>query len=482
MHTFANKQVLVIGLGRSGVAAASLLRRVGASVTVVDRADDRALQNEAAKLRSIRVNVLLGTDCLPCQPFDLAIVSPGVPMTSSLGRQIEERGIPVIGEIELAYQHSLCLHVAITGTNGKTTTTELVARLMQHAHRKTIAAGNIGLPFCEIVPRTKDLDFVTLEVSSFQLETILYFRPTVAVLLNITPDHLDRYATMADYARAKARIFMNQQVFDWAIVQSEALSLMRSLDLKIPSKVITFSATDRTADLFFDRGLLLSRIPGWEGPLFDMDKGKLRGPHNAENLMAALAVGRVLRVPLEDMVEALKSYDPAPHRCQLVAERQGIQFVNDSKATNPDALRQAILAMRTSRSREPNLLLIAGGKDKGLGFHDLGPLLTQRVKHAFLIGETREKLRAAWGLFVPCSLADSLSEAVTAAAKRAVSGDVVLLSPGNSSFDQFENYQHRGKFFCEAVQHWLDISAPLVKDDTGYGEDDCIDISEPVNS
>ena len=202
------------------------------------------------------------------------------------------RGVPLIGELELGYRYSLCLNIAITGTNGKTTTTELVERFLKQTQTKTLAAGNIGLSVCSVVNQTADLDFLTLEVSSFQLETIQFFRPVIAVMLNLTPDHLDRYASMEEYIRAKARIFMNQQAFDWAIIQSEALAKMQALGLSIPSKIITFSATDPAADIYLDRGLLISRMQDWAGPLLDMDHCRLRGPHNAENLMAAFQTSR----------------------------------------------------------------------------------------------------------------------------------------------------------------------------------------------
>ncbi|HSH93450.1 MAG TPA: UDP-N-acetylmuramoyl-L-alanine--D-glutamate ligase, partial [Roseimicrobium sp.] len=266
--------------------------------------------------------------------------------------------------------------------------------------------------------------------------------------------HMDRHGSMMEYIRSKAKIFANQQAFDWAIVQTEALAQIRMLNLPIKSKLITFSASNQKADIFLDRGLIISRLPDWAGPLLDMDDCLLKGPHNAENLMAALAVGRVLRIPLEVMQEALKSYVPAPHRCELVATVNGVKFINDSKSTNLDSLHKGLLAMPSGKPGEPNVLLIAGGKDKGFEYHDIGPLLAQRVKHAFLIGETREKLRAAWSLFTPCTPMDSLLEAVSEAAKNAVSGDIVLLSPACSSFDMFQNYQHRGEVFRQAVNAW----------------------------
>ena len=442
----------MVGLGVSGRAACRLLRRRGAHVTAVDSADTEELRRESGPLHATGVNVGLGVTTVPAELFDLAVISPGVPCESVLVRELIRRNVPVIGELELGFQQALCLNIAVSGTNGKTTTTELIERLLTQCHRKTIAAGNIGRPLCDVVDLTKDLDFLTLEVSSFQLETIEYFRPAVAVLLNITPDPLDRYSSIAEYARAKARLFQNQQPFDWAIVQTEALAYLRSLGLPVPSKLITFSANNRRADLYLDHGLLISRLPDWAGPLIDLEECLLKGLHNAENLLAALAVGRVLRLPLEQMKEALKSYRPAPHRCEHVAEINGVGFVNDSKATNPDAVQKAVQSMPASRSGEPNVILIAGGKDKGLQYHDLGPLLAQRVKHAFLLGETKEKIRAAWSLFTPCTVVDSLLEAVLRAFGCAISGDVILLSPACSSFDMFQSYAHRGEVFRQAVE------------------------------
>jgi UDP-N-acetylmuramoylalanine--D-glutamate ligase len=445
-----NKRVLVIGLGLSGVAASQLLARNGAAVCAVDDCDNEQLRRDSVVLRGLGIEVRLGTSTAPDKPFDLVVTSPGVPWTHPVLAAMVERNIPIIGELELGFQHSLCLNIAITGTNGKTTTTELIERLLLDNQHRTMAGGNIGRPLCSLIEKSRELDFLTLEVSSFQLETIRHFRPVIGVLLNITPDHLDRYNSMADYIRAKGRLFENQQPFDWAIIQSEALALLRAQEIDIPSKIVTFSATDQTADLYLDRGLLISRMGGWSGPLLDLDHCLLRGPHNAENLMAAMAVGHVIRLPLERMVETLKSYKPAPHRCEVVAEIGGVTFINDSKATNVDAVKKALLTVSSGR-QGANIWLIAGGKDKGLDYHELGPLLAQRVKGAFLIGEAREKISAAWSLFTSCTAVDSLLEALQQAADSAVAGDVVLLSPACSSFDQFRNYQHRGEVFRQAV-------------------------------
>ena len=451
MDKIANKKVLVVGLGASGVAAARLLRRLNASVCAIDAERSESLEAVAETLGSAGVAVRLGVRGAEEGEYDFVVLRPGVPLASPMLRKTLQRKTRIISEFELGCQYSRCPSVAITGTNGKTTTTELVERMLNHADRPTVSAGNIGTPVCEVVERSRELDFLALEVSSFQLETIESFRPTVGVLLNITPDHLDRHGSMDAYVRAKALLFKNQQVFDWAVIQEGALARLRALDLPVPSKVITFGADSPKADIYFDRGLIISRIPGWTGPLLDLETCELRGVHNAENLMAALAVGHILGVSLSLMAGALRSYQPAPHRCELVAEIDGVRFVNDSKATNIDALEKAVLAMPAGAMGEPNIFLIAGGKEKGLQYHDAGPLLARRVKRVFLLGEARETIRAAWSLFTPCSVVNSLLEAVSEAVRSTRSGDVVLLSPGCSSFDMFQNYRHRGELFRQAV-------------------------------
>lgn len=452
MVSLENKTAWVIGLGLSGRAAADLLLARGAGVVATDDSDSEALRKSVQPLIERGADIRLGGASVPDDSFDVAVLSPGVAPEHPCVVAARQRGIPVISELELGYQQCLALNVSITGTNGKTTTTELIERVINANHLKTMAAGNIGTPLCAVAEQTRTLDFVTLEVSSFQLETIQYFRPAVAVLLNITPDHLDRYASMDDYARAKGKLFQNQQPFDWAIVQAQALERLKELNISLRSKIITFSATTENADIYLDRSLIVSRIEGWAGPLVNMDDVQLRGVHNAENIMATLAVGRVLRLPLEGVLDAIRSYEPAKHRCEFIAEINGVQFVNDSKATNVDAVAKALTAMpRPGGLREPNVWLLAGGKDKGFDFHDIGPLLAERVKGAFLFGETREKIRAAWSLFTPCTAVSTLLEALSEAVKHAVPGDVVLLSPACSSFDQFQNYQHRGDVFRHGV-------------------------------
>jgi UDP-N-acetylmuramoylalanine--D-glutamate ligase len=452
MSDWTNKQVLVLGLGGRGRAACELLARRGARVSALDDADTPDLRATAAALRALGVEAHLAARALPAARFDFAVLSPAVTQQHALVRQLDARGVPVTGVLELASQQFQCLSIAITGTNGKGTTAELVEKILRRDQRRVLRAGHGALPVCAAVDETRKLDYLILQLSAFHLETTQFFRPAVAVLLNLAPDHLDRYASREDFIRCAARVFRKQQAFDWAVIQSEAFAQLRALGITLPSKVITFSATDPEADLHLDRGLLLSRLPDWTGPLLNVDQCRLRGPHNAENLMAALAVGRVLRAPLETMVDTLKTCEAGPHRFEVIAEINGVKFINDSKATNVDATRQALLSIRPASGGQPNVWLIAGGRDKGLDFHEVGPVLNQRVKRAFLLGEAAKKIRAAWGLFTPCTVVGSLLEAVTEAAKRATPGDAVLFSPACSSFDQFRNYQQRGEFFCSAVQ------------------------------
>lgn len=452
MFELENKSVLVLGLGGRGRAACELLLRRGARVSGVDSLDTADLRVGAAALRELGVEALLGASAPPAREFSLAIVSPAIRADSELLGAVKARGIPVVSELELGFQAAHCLSLAITGTNGKATTAGLIERMFLSNHRKTIAAGHRALPLCAVAEQTKNLDFLVIRANSFQLENTEFFRPAVAVLLNLAPAYPDRYATSAEYALASARLFRNQQAFDWAIIQMEALARLKELNVPVPAKTITFSAADSSADLHLDRGLILSRVPNWSGPLLDMDHCEVRGPHNAENLMASLAVGHVLRLPLENMVDPLKTYSAGPHRGQLVAEINGVQFINDAKASNIDALQKALMSARAGAGGEANVWLIAGGRDQDLDFHAVAPALSKRVKRAFLLGEAAEKIRSAWSLFTPCNVSASLLEAIAEAAKSAVSGDVVLFSPACPSFDQFRNYQKYGEIFCQAVK------------------------------
>ena len=454
MEDLAGKRVCVIGLGASGRAAVDLLLAKGVQVTPVDSAQSPALMEYAATMSLRGIECHLGHNHILPDAFDLAVVSPGVPLNQPQIVNLQKHDVPVWSELELGWRESDCLAIAITGTNGKTTTTELVSTILTQNQRCTVAAGNIGTPLSAVADQTRELDVLTLEVSSFQLQTIDSFRPNIAVLLNLAPDHLDRHGSMENYICAKARLFENQKPFDRAIIQWDAWQELMNLGIKISSKVTTFSSTNEAADLYLNRSLMISRLADWTGPILDLEKCELDGRHNAENLLAAILVGRAMKLSVEEMVSSIYDFRAGPHRCELICEQDGVKYFNDSKATNVHALCSALRTMPITFEPK-NIWLIAGGQDKALDFHAAGPDVSQRVKGAYLMGETSESLRAAWSLFAPCNMVDNLVEAVLEAGRNAVPGDVVLLSPACASFDMFDSYRHRGESFRSAVAEWL---------------------------
>lgn len=363
--------------------------------------------------------------------IDLAVLSPGIDAKAPLARAFSDKGILLIGEIEFADRFNEKPVIAITGTNGKTTTTELIERILNANGQATVAAGNYGRAYSEVVLSFPDCDVITLEVSSFQLETIVDFRPHISVWMNFAPDHLDRYAGVAEYRAAKMRIFENQTEDDFAVVNARD-----GLGALVP-RTITFSAFDDTADYHLRGSEILYR----EEPVCDFAACRLRGTHNAENLMAALAVGNIRGIPFPAMEKAVEDYTPPPHRSELVATIDGHEFINDSKATNLHALAQAL------RSQPQPVVLIAGGKDKGLPFEELRDLVAAKASHVVAIGEIRNAIVAAWSPGVACEAADSLADAVAKARAAAGAGQTILFSPGTSSFDMFRGYEDRGEAF-----------------------------------
>lgn len=442
--SYASQQVAVLGLGASGQAAARLLAHEGARVTLLDSGESESLRAKAAAIQAEieGCTVHLGEAALEPRRFDLGVLSPGIDPTSELVRQYLSENAPesLIGELELSWQLCQCPVVAITGTNGKTTTTQLIDRMFNACGVRSAAVGNIGPAFASKVAESGALDVMTVEVSSFQLERIEQFRPVVSVWLNFTPDHLDRYPSMEAYYQAKLRIFENQTAEDFAVVRyGEPLPPLDALK----ARVITFSATQRGGDLDLRDGVI--HFHG--SPVLRMADTQLSGVHNAENLMAALAVGAARGLDFQPMLEALASYTPLPHRCEWVRTLRGVDYVNDSKATNLDALEKALL----SESR--SVVLLAGGKDKGFPFDSLSELVAAKAHSVVLIGEMAERIAAptSWGGRVPCHLAGSLAEAVGLASQLAREGDVVLFSPGTSSFDMFKSYDDRGNQFRACV-------------------------------
>ncbi len=447
MRSLAEKSVVVIGLDSYGLAACELLSTRGVQVRAIDPGTVPPSPRAESVLKGMGLDRATG---LAEGDVDFAVISPEVSAALPLVRELRSRRVPVVSELELGYQHCLCLAVAVGGTNGKSTTAAMIARVMELGQRRVLVTGGAEAPLCLAANESRELDFLVVETPFEQLEGTDHFRPVVAVLMNLAPA-LPRHGARPELARAAARLFANQQCFDWAVVQSEALAELMAAGVEPPSKVITFSAKNRRADLWFDRGLLQSRLGGWTGPLLDIAKCRVRGPHQAENLMATLAVGHVLRIPLDAMVEALLGFEAGSDCVERVGEHQGVDYVSDARSSNPEALRQALLSVVPAAGGEPNIWLIAGGADEGYEYHDLGPLLSNRVKRAFLLGESANRMRAAWSLFTPCTVVFSLLEAVQSAADTAERGDVVLFSPACSSCSEPLSDSIRSKAFRDAV-------------------------------
>jgi UDP-N-acetylmuramoylalanine--D-glutamate ligase len=432
---YHGQSAVVLGLGQSGAAAAELLQSLGARPVVCDSSDSPQLRERAEALGRKGIASILGpaADSDPAG-YDFAVLSPGIDPSAPLVRNVSAKNIPVIGELELAFRECSCPVAAITGTNGKTTTTELTTHILKRCGLRAIASGNIGLPFSTAVLGSAELDVMVLEVSSFQLEAIRDFHPRVAAWLNLSPNHLDRYANMGEYRAAKLRIFEKQTAGDDAVVN--ALSDLPALS----ARKTTFSAMGGNAD-FTLRG---TEIYFHARRVLDQSRTSLPGVHNAENTMAALAIGKALGLDLGMMAESVSDYSPPSHRCEFVREISGVRWINDSKSTNLDAMEKAIL------SQPQPLILIAGGKDKGTGFEANAALVRERAKTVFLIGEMRHRIAGDWKNS-DCRICGSLGEAVAGAHAAAQAGDTVLFSPGTSSFDMFRNYAERGNTFKTLV-------------------------------
>jgi UDP-N-acetylmuramoylalanine--D-glutamate ligase len=429
------RRAAVLGLGASGEAAAKLLQRQGSHVTVFDSGQPDAQKIQG--LAKIGVSVIAGEAADVAEgDYDLTVLSPGIDPAVPLVQNFLRQGATLTGELELAFRFCQRPVIAVTGTNGKTTTTQMIESMLNAAGLRTVACGNIGMPFSEAVQRQEEFDIFTVEVSSFQLETIWTFRPTVAIWLNLTPDHLDRYSSIAEYRAAKLRIFENQHSSDFAV--TNAADSLRG----IVAQQIRFGAYSKGADFTLQGETIHFR----NVPILDMNETHVAGIHNAENLMAALGTAYVLQVPWEKARCGLKAYRLLPHRCEKVGEVDGVVYINDSKATNLDALVKAL------ESQPKPVVLIAGGKDKGFGFDGIVDLVHDKAKHAVLIGEMAERILQSWSKVMPCSVAHTLREAVIQARQHSLPGEVVLFSPGTSSFDMFKNYADRGNQFREIIQ------------------------------
>ena len=441
------RAVTVVGLARSGVAACRLLVALGARVTGTDARTAAALSPEARALAADGVRLVLESH--PPETFaaaELVVVSPGVPADLPALAGCRARGVPVLGEIELAYRTMTAEFVAITGTNGKTTTTALTGALVAESGRPVLVGGNIGRPLA-----AEALDFpadgwVVAEVSSFQLETTHAFRPHVAAVLNVTPDHLDRHGTLAAYTEAKARIFRTQGAGDWAVLNADDPGAA-ALASRVRGRLLWFSRREPVTEGAWVRdGWVTLRVGGRDQAVGPVDEIFLRGAHNLENVLAATACAGALGIAPERLRAAIRAFRAVPHRIEWIRDRGGVAFYNDSKGTNVDATLKALAAFD-----EP-IVLIAGGRDKGQRFDALTDAARGRVKAAIVIGEGRATLGPALRAVTRVEDAGSMGEAVQRAAALAAPGDVVLLSPACASFDMFRDYEHRGAVFAEEVR------------------------------
>lgn len=443
----SGKKVLIVGAARSGIGAARFLVGQGAIVALTDQKPIEKWTPEALALKE------LGVGLLPGEPpswlldqLDLVVVSPGVPATIIPIRYAERAGAEVIGEVELAYRYLKGRVVAITGSNGKTTTTSLTGELLRDAGLKVQVGGNIGKALISMIETSRDDGWTVAELSSFQLETIRTFRPSIAVVLNVTPNHMDRYETFNDYAAAKHRIFMNQTAEDTAVLNADDPTVS-SWATGLRAQVMQFSVKKEVENGVFLRGRELIH----RGQvLLNVDEMKLRGMHNVENVAAAFAAGIAAGASIESMNGTVRRFDPVEHRLEFVTEIEGVKFYNDSKATSVDATLKALEAFAHEAGK---VVLILGGKGKKAPYAPLEPLVKAKVRKLVLIGEDAETIANELGTSAPFERASDMKDAVARSYAAAEKGDVVLLAPACASFDMFESFEHRGKVFKEEVGH-----------------------------
>jgi UDP-N-acetylmuramoylalanine--D-glutamate ligase len=443
-----SKHILVVGLARTGIAAARFLRRRGALVRATDQAGEDRLGPEVKGLRATGIVLELGGHRIESfTTADLIVVSPGVPHTIPPLTAARAKDIPVIGEMELAARFIGEPIVAVTGTNGKTTVTELVGAMLAASGRRVFVGGNIGTPLIAHVDSGARVEVVVAEVSSFQLDTIATFRPAVGVLLNITDDHLDRYAGFEAYAASKMRLFENQRPDDTAVLNASDAAVRARAGL-VRSRTLFCNLSEPAGAHASVAGRSLNlRLPGREEVALSLAGFRLRGPHNTENAAAAALAALVAGAAPEGIQTVLDTFAPAPHRLETVAVIDGVEYVNDSKATNVDAVRRGLECFGG------RVVLIMGGVDKGGDFGLLQDAVREHGRGLVLLGGAQDLIRAALGGLVPTREAASMRQALQAAREMAAAGDVVLLAPGCASFDLYANYQERGDDFRREIMH-----------------------------
>jgi len=451
MMDLKGKKVLVVGLGKSGLAAALFLRRRGAQVTVSDVRSAEALAKDIPALLDEGIMVeARGHGLLTFRRQDLIVVSPGVPLDTPELAQAKAFGRPVIGELELAARFLQGKILAITGSNGKTTTTSLLGDILQQAGFPTLVGGNIGTPVISLIEESTPETWSVLEVSSFQLESTEQFHPAIAVILNITPDHLDRHGTFENYALAKERIFAAQTAEDHVILNADNVRAAAAAGRS--NAPVSFFSLERPVPMgaWVDAGHVVYRAAP-DGPvesIVPLHNIPLKGEHNVENVLAAVCAGRLAGAAPAAIRNAIEKFKAVEHRLEFVATINGVEFYNDSKATNVDATMKAVAAFSAP------IHLILGGKDKNSDYTLLSPLLRQHVRAVYTVGTAAAKIESHLRGVVSLHSCETLDKAVSAAASAAHPGDVVLLAPACSSFDQFESYEHRGRVFKELVAEW----------------------------
>jgi UDP-N-acetylmuramoylalanine--D-glutamate ligase len=432
-----DKKVLIIGAARSGIAAAKFLQARGAVVALNDRKELDKWSDEARALQETGVGLVPGeVPTWLLDQLELVVVSPGVPSNIIPIRYAERAGAEVIGEVELAFRYLKGRVIAITGSNGKTTTTSLIGELLRDAGLNVQVGGNIGTALISMVETSRDDGWTVVEVSSFQLETISSFHPAVAVVLNVTPNHMDRYETFNDYAAAKHRIFMNQEAGDVAVLNADD-ETVSSWEGGLKAKVVKFSTKRELERGLFLRDKELVVRNGHDRVVARADEMKLRGVHNVENVLAAIAAGLAAGAAIESMRDTVRDFEPVEHRLEFVSELNGVKFYNDSKATSVDATLKALEAFAAD---EGQVVLILGGLGKKAPYEPLAPLVKDKVRKLILIGEDAETIARELGDYVEFERAQDMKEAVHRSFAAAKKGDVVLLAPACASFDMFESF------------------------------------------
>jgi UDP-N-acetylmuramoylalanine--D-glutamate ligase len=450
MMELKDKKVLVVGLGKSGLAAALFLRHRGARVTVSDTRSAEQLGKEIPTLLEEGIMVETGGHgLLTFRRQDLIVVSPGVPLDTPVLTQVRGFGLPVIGELELAAHFIQGRMLAITGSNGKTTTTTLVGEILKAAGLDTLVGGNIGVPVVSLIEDSKPESWSVLEVSSFQLESTVEFRPAIAAILNITPDHLDRHGSFENYARAKERIFIEQRPEDAVVLNADNDRAAQAAK-RAPGRVFLFSMEHTVEQgAWVEEGWLVYResknAPAEK--IVPLSGISLKGEHNVENVLAAVCCARLAGVPAEVIRTAVEKFKAVEHRLEFVAQINGIDYYNDSKATNVDATAKAIAAF------PGGIHLILGGKDKNSDYTQLSALLRERVRAVYTIGAAAQKIESHLRGVIALHSCETLERALAASTAAARPGEIVLLAPACSSFDQFTSYEHRGRVFKQLVNH-----------------------------